>query len=121
MQTYYIRCPEDLLYVFGGLKYVEITDGDIMVNIGLGKHWDIGNRTKIVTEVAAYQSTSGESKTQMGLKLGLGYAFSGSIAPSSSKDSDNDAVFARKDPCSETQVGTTVDTMGCIRTWMATV
>jgi OOP family OmpA-OmpF porin len=106
--------PDDLLYVFGGLKYTKITDGDIMANIGLGKHWDVSNNIKIVTEAAAYQSLdSGGSNTHMGIKLGLAYVFGGSTAPSMPKDGDNDGVFDSKDQCSNTPVGTQVDAMGC--------
>jgi OOP family OmpA-OmpF porin len=105
---------DDLLYAFGGLKFTKITDRDLMANIGLGKHWDVGNSMKIVTEVAAYQNLdSGESGTHLGFKLGLAYAFGGSIAMSMPKDGDNDGVVDSQDQCLDTPAGTAVDSMGC--------
>jgi OOP family OmpA-OmpF porin len=107
---------DDLFYAFGGLKFTNITETDLMANIGLGKHWDIGNRIKVITEVAAYQTLdSGDNNTHMGLKLGLAYAFGGSTAPATpkSKDSDNDGVFDNIDQCANTSIATQVDNVGC--------
>jgi OOP family OmpA-OmpF porin len=107
--------PDDLFYAFGGLKFTNITDKDVRVNIGLGKHWDVGNSIKIVTEVAAYQKLDNgeESTTLVGFKLGLAYAFGKSTAPSMPKDDDNDGVFDSQDQCLNTPAGTQVDAMGC--------
>jgi OOP family OmpA-OmpF porin len=130
--------PESQVYVFGGIKRVQITDNDAMVNIGLGKHWnfgnnwdigkywdvskdwDLGNRLKIITEVAAYQTiasgssaTSDNDNTHLGLKVGLAYAFGGSTAPSKPQDGDNDGVFDNQDQCLDTPAGTAVDSTGC--------
>jgi OOP family OmpA-OmpF porin len=106
--------PEDIFYAFGGLKYNKITDGDLMANIGLGKHWDLGNNMKVITEVAAYQNVdSGESGTHIGYKLGLAYAFGGSSSPAMPKDSDNDGVTDSIDQCANTPIGTRVDNVGC--------
>ena len=130
--------PENQVYLFGGLKRTQIADNDAMVNIGLGKHWslgdnwdigqywdvtkdwDLGNRIKIITEVAAYQTiASGSNETSdngdkhLGFKLGIAYAFGGSTAPSMPKDSDNDGVLDNQDQCANTPVGTAVDSIGC--------
>lgn len=109
--------PNDLFYVFGGLKSVEIVDSDGMVNLGLGKHWDVGSEGgfKIITEVAAYKPLPSDSTTHLGVKLGLAYAFGGSKTPAvpRSKDSDNDGVFDNIDQCANTPNGTRVDNVGC--------
>lgn len=125
--------PDDELYFFGGLKRVEIVNTDAMANIGIGKHWEpaknwdlgeyqeLGNRLKIITELAAYQTiasgnnaTSDNNNTHVGFKLGLAYAFGGTNGPSMSKDSDNDGVVDSKDQCADTPAGIAVDSMGCI-------
>jgi OOP family OmpA-OmpF porin len=108
--------PNDILYVFGGLKFTEIAETDLMANIGLGKHWDVGNNLKIVTEVAGYQTLdSGDNDTHMGFKLGLAYTFGKSTTSSKpkSKDIDNDGVFDNIDECANTSIGTQVDNVGC--------
>ena len=87
-----------------------------MVNIGLGKHWNLDDNVKIITEVAAYQPlASGNSNTHIGFKLGLAYAFGGSSAPvmPKNKDTDNDGVFDNVDQCANTPIGTRVDSVGC--------
>ena len=99
-------------YAFGGLKYTKIADGDMMANIGLGKHWDTDSKVKIITEVAAYQNISGDSYTHLGFKVGLAYAF-GDTGSSAPKDSDNDGVFDNVDECANTPMGTSVDSLGC--------
>lgn len=126
-------------YLFGGLKRTQIADNDSMVNIGLGKHWtlgeswdlgqywdtakdwDLGNRLKVITEMAAYQTiASGSSETSdngdkhLSFKLGLAYAFGGSTTPSMPKDSDNDGVVDSQDQCANTPAGIAVDSMGCV-------
>jgi OOP family OmpA-OmpF porin len=105
--------PNDLLYVFGGAKITNIDDTDLVGNVGLGKHWDISDNVKIVTEVAAYQNLDGgESGTYIGYKLGFAYTFGGSTMPVS-VDSDNDGVFDNMDECANTPIGTRVDNVGC--------
>tara|TARA_R110000751_G_C13795394_1_gene483441 strand:+ start:75213 stop:76601 length:1389 start_codon:yes stop_codon:yes gene_type:complete len=131
--------PKNDVYFFGGLKKVEISDNDAMVNFGIGKHWslgnnwdigqywdatkdwDLGNRLKIITELAAYRTiasgnsaTSDNDNTHVGIKLGLAYAFGGATTPSMPKDGDNDGVVDSQDQCPDTPAGTAVDSMGCI-------
>lgn len=100
-------------YAFGGVKYTEIAEGDVMANIGLGKHWDTESAVKIVTEVAAYKDFGGDSATHLGFKVGLSYPFGGSPAPMVPKDSDNDGVMDGQDKCQFTPAGTRVDATGC--------
>jgi OOP family OmpA-OmpF porin len=106
--------PNDLFYTFGGLKFTEINETDLMANIGLGKHWDLGNSLKIITEVAAYQTLdSGDSNTHFGYKLGLAYAFGGSTVQAIHRDGDNDGVMDEQDKCLFTPAGIKVDVSGC--------
>jgi OOP family OmpA-OmpF porin len=106
--------PNDLFYTFGGLKFTEINETDLMANIGLGKHWDLGNSLKIITEVAAYQALdSGDSNTHFGYKLGLAHAFGGSTAQAVHRDGDNDGVMDEQDKCLFTPAGIKVDVSGC--------
>ena len=108
--------PDDLLYAFGGLKNTKIVDSDAMANIGLGKHWNVSDNVKIITEAAVYQPlASGNSNTHIGLKLGLAYTFGGSsmTAIPISVDSDNDGIFDKMDQCADTPIGTRVDSVGC--------
>jgi OOP family OmpA-OmpF porin len=106
--------PDDLFYTFGGLKFTEISNLNLMLNVGLGKHWDVGNNLKVITEIAAYQSLdSGDSNTHVGYKLGLAYTFGGSSASAVPKDGDNDGVMDGRDKCLFTPAGTQVDTSGC--------
>lgn len=106
--------PDDLFYTFGGLKFTEITNLNLMLNVGLGKHWDVGNDLKVITEIAAYQSLdSGNSNTHMGYKLGLAYTFGGPSVSSVPKDGDNDGVMDGRDKCLFTPAGTQVNASGC--------
>ena len=108
--------PNDLFYTFGGLKFTEINETDLMANIGIGKHWDVGNSLKIITEIAAYQTLdSGDSNTHLGYKLGLAYTFGMSTAIKKSVfvDSDNDGIFDKMDSCASTPIGRRVDNIGC--------
>ena len=104
--------PNDLLYVFGGAKITNIIDSELVGNVGLGKHWDLNDNLKIITEVAAYQIIDG-GDTHMGYKLGLAYTFGGSTVSSLPKDSDNDGVLNNVDQCANTPAGTQVDNVGC--------
>ncbi|MEP1384179.1 MAG: OmpA family protein [Paraglaciecola sp.] len=105
--------PEDLLYVFGGLKYTKIVDGGSMVNVGLGKHWHVNDDVAVITEVAAYQGLDDSNETHVGFKLGLAYTFGGSATSSASTDTDSDGVADGQDNCPSTAYGTTVDAYGC--------
>ncbi|WP_158965599.1 OmpA family protein [Paraglaciecola sp. L3A3] len=103
---------DDLFYVFGGVKRTKIAESDYYLDLGLGKHWDLNENFKIITEIAAYQNLDTDN-THMGYKLGLAYAFGASSAPAASKDSDNDGVSNNMDSCANTPYGTKVDSKGC--------
>lgn len=103
--------PDDLLYVFGGVKHIKLADNGVAVNIGLGKHWNFTEKFKLVTEIAAYNDVNNGDK-DIGLKLGLAYNF-GDTGPAKSKDSDNDGVVDGVDMCPNTAPGTQVDAKGC--------
>ena len=118
---------DEQIYFFGGLKNLEIIDGDALVNVGFGKHWNLGesfdlaqyweygNNIQVITEIAAYQPiSSSDTDAHVGFKVGISYAFGGTAAPSMPKDADNDGVVDSKDQCSNTPAGTPVDSMGCI-------
>ena len=106
--------PDDLFYAFGGFKFTEISEVDLVANIGLGKHWNVDDSIRIVTEVAAYQALDGgDSNTHMGFKLGFAVAFGGSTAPSTPKDSDNDGGLDDVDQCAGTPTSDKVDATGC--------
>jgi OOP family OmpA-OmpF porin len=104
----------DLFYTFGGLKFAEVSDVDFLFNYGLGKHWDISNSLKVITEVAVYQTLDdGDNNTHIGYKLGLAYSFGGSATSAVARDGDNDGVTDGQDKCVFTPAGTQVDATGC--------
>ena len=106
--------PDDMAYFFGGYKHLNIEKSYNVVDLGVGKHWDIKNNWKLITEVAAYNNIdNGES--DIGVKLGLAYTFGSTSAPAPTlpKDSDNDGVNDPLDLCPNTPIGTKVDATGC--------
>lgn len=104
--------PEDLMYVFAGIKHETIGDSHRLANVGVGKHWFIDDKWRIITEAAVYHDF-GEGFRDYGLKLGLAYTFGGESAPSVPKDSDRDGVYDAQDQCPNTPSGTQVDASGC--------
>ncbi|MGJ8679577.1 OmpA family protein [Paraglaciecola sp.] len=105
--------PEDLMYVFGGLRHSNLFDSTQHVDLGIGKHWDVNNNVKVITEVVGYQDLS-SGNTDMGYKFGLAYTFGdGGATPVSARDSDRDGVNDNKDQCANTPYGTKVDATGC--------
>lgn len=105
--------PDDLLYIFGGVKHLDLADSQRLANIGLGKHWAINDKWRVITEVAATHDF-GEAYNDVSAKLGLAYSFG---APSTSspvtRDSDNDGVSNSMDRCPGTAPGVQVDATGC--------
>ncbi|MGS2721998.1 OmpA family protein [Paraglaciecola aestuariivivens] len=106
---------DDSMYVFGGVKHISIGQNNIMANVGVGKHWNVSESFKVITEIAGYQELSNDNNTHVGLKLGLAYAFGQSKAPvvKAPVDSDNDGVFDAQDNCPATPFGSKVDASGC--------
>ncbi|GGW83609.1 OmpA family protein [Alteromonas halophila] len=111
--------PDDVFYFFGGIKHQNMADSYTLGNIGIGKHWNAGDRVKFITEVAAYHDFD-ENFNDYSVKLGLAIPFgsAGSSSASSSMpaapaDSDNDGVVNSNDRCPNTPAGTRVDANGC--------
>jgi OmpA-OmpF porin, OOP family len=102
---------DDALYVFGGYKHFNLTGNADLLNIGVGKHWNLTEKFKVVTELAAYNDIDNGNK-DIGVKLGLAYSL-GESAPAQPKDSDNDGVNDTLDMCPNTPMGTQVDAKGC--------
>jgi OmpA-OmpF porin, OOP family len=103
--------PNDFMYIFGGVKEIKIADSDTMYNLGLGKHWAVAEKLKVITEVAAYNNFE-NGTNDIGVKVGLAYTF-GNSGPAMPKDSDNDGVNDTLDMCPNTAPGTQVDAKGC--------
>lgn len=110
---------DDLLYLFGGIKQQNLDENYTLGNIGLGKHWHVTDRVKIITEVAAYQDFD-ESYNDYSFKLGLSIPFGGSTSSSNyanndtgTVDTDGDGVANQNDRCPNTPAGTQVDANGC--------
>lgn len=103
--------PDDLLYVFGGVRHMHMVNSSNLVDFGLGKHWDINGKWKVITEVASYMDLD-DGYNDLGLKLGVAYTF-GESTPTLPKDSDKDGVNDTLDMCPNTVPGTRVDAKGC--------
>jgi OOP family OmpA-OmpF porin len=103
--------PNDQLFMFAGIKHVNLIENANLLNLGLGKHWVLTEKFKVVTEIAAYSDMDNGNK-DIGVKLGLAYSF-GKSAPAMPKDSDNDGVNDTLDMCPNTAPGTQVDAKGC--------
>ncbi|QJR81371.1 OmpA family protein [Alteromonas pelagimontana] len=105
--------PNDVMYMFGGIKRQIVDQNYNLGNIGLGKHWNISENVKLVTEIAAYHDF-GEDYNDYSVKLGVAIPFGASSSSSSvSQDSDGDGVIDARDQCANTPAGMTVDANGC--------
>ena len=89
--------PADMWYLFGGVKRQAVLESTTLGNLGIGKHWNIHENVKLITEVAAYHDF-GEDYNDYSVKVGLAIPF-GQRTPSAPKDSDNDGVMDNKDQC----------------------
>lgn len=110
---------EDDTYVFAGLKHESLDKGYNLGNLGLGRHWTLNDKWKIITEVTAYHDF-GESYKDFSGKFGLLYQFGTSSSPAKAAptpapvlDSDNDGVIDDNDNCPNTANGVKVDVNGC--------
>lgn len=123
-------------YLFAGIKKMDIAERYSPVNLGIGRHWQLNNNWKMITEFAAYHAFN-EDITDFGFKLGLAYKFGQSTsssyqpvtsaqettsAPQQSsqpakaaapKDSDGDGVYDQQDRCANTPTEDQVDAQGC--------
>ena len=80
---------------FGGVKRQAVGESTTLGNIGIGKHWDIHEDVKLVTEIAAYHDF-GEDYNDYSVKVGIAIPF-GKGTPAAPKDSDNDDDTDDKD------------------------
>jgi OOP family OmpA-OmpF porin len=104
---------ESFFYLFGGVKLQDLDRSYKLLNVGVGKHWQVKDNWRIVTEVANYFDTQ-DSYSDIGLKVGLAYNFGGTKTSSArNKDSDNDGVYDHSDECPTTPAGQEVDHRGC--------
>lgn len=106
--------PNDWWYLFAGVKHQNMNDTTTLGNIGIGKHWDISEKVKLITEVAAYEDF-GEDYNDYSFKLGLAVTIGNNdtSAPVAPRDSDNDGVVDSRDQCPMTPAGVRVDANGC--------
>ncbi|WP_137165656.1 OmpA family protein [Salinimonas lutimaris] len=112
--------PDDLWYVFAGYKRQDFDENLNLADVGIGKHWDISDKVKLVTEIAAYYDF-GQDYTDYSAKLGVVFPLGGSAssqpepAPATpvDQDSDNDGVMNSVDECPNTPAGAEVDARGC--------
>lgn len=106
-------------YVFAGLKHESLDTSYNLGNLGVGMHWPVADKWKVITEVAAYHDFGENHKDYSG-KLGLLYQFGGNSASATEApkaapviDSDNDGVIDANDQCPNTKQGVRVDSTGC--------
>lgn len=118
---YYIN--ESNTYVFTGLKQQGLDKSYGLVNLGIGKHWQLSKKWQLITEVAGYHDF-GQAHKDYSAKIGLAYHFGESnyvsapkpaLKPTKAKaiDADNDGVEDNVDHCPNTQFGVAVDIRGC--------
>ncbi len=104
--------PDDVMYLFGGVREQSITDSYRMAALGFGKHWEVAENWRLITELAAYHDF-GQSYKEFSAKLGLAYIYGKSTAAASQPDADGDGVADALDRCPATPAGVTVDETGC--------
>jgi len=102
----------DFAYFFGGMREQSLnSDNFRMAAAGVGKHWELTDNIRLVTELAAYHDF-GESYREYSAKVGLAYVF-GVNTTVYNPDSDGDGVNDGIDRCPGTLAGTQVDATGC--------
>jgi OOP family OmpA-OmpF porin len=109
---------DDLMYIFAGLNHEKLDQTYNMASWGLGKHWQVKDNWRVITEVAAYQEF-GEGFNDYSIKVGLAYTFgneSRHAAPTTRpapKDSDGDGIYDEQDACPNSLPTEKVDARGC--------
>jgi OOP family OmpA-OmpF porin len=103
---------DDIAYVFGGLRDQSIADSYRMISYGVGKHWEVSDSVRVITEVAGYRDL-GQGYNEYSAKLGLAYIFGQTSTVPVRKDTDNDGVYDAVDRCPNSPAGTLVDPTGC--------
>ena len=104
--------PDDQWYLFGGVKRQAVLESTTLGNIGIGKHWDLFENAKVITEIATYHDF-GEDYNDYSVKVGIAIPFGKSSTSSAPKDADNDGVIDSVDQCPMTPAGVRVDATGC--------
>tara|TARA_R110002153_G_scaffold192970_1_gene346283 strand:+ start:51713 stop:52924 length:1212 start_codon:yes stop_codon:yes gene_type:complete len=99
-------------YIFGGLKNQRLDESYRMADLGLGAHWTLNDKWKVVTELAGYYDF-GQGNPEYSAKLGVAYSFGNSGSQNVSKDSDKDGVIDQRDLCPNTPYGVAVNSDGC--------
>ncbi|MFQ3250443.1 MAG: OOP family OmpA-OmpF porin [Glaciecola sp.] len=102
----------DAAYFFGGLREQSIEDNYRMMSYGVGKHWEVSDNVRVITELAGYRDF-GQAYNEYSAKLGLAYIFGQTSSAPVRKDSDNDGVYDAVDRCPSSPAGTVVDATGC--------
>ena len=103
--------PDDAYFLFAGVKRQSVGVSTTQGNIGIGKHWNVHESVRLITEIAAYHDF-GEDYNDYSVKVGIAVPF-GKSTPAAPMDSDNDGVVNGKDQCPMTPAGVRVDATGC--------
>ena len=103
--------PDDMYYLFGGIKRQSVGESTTLANVGIGKHWDLSDTVKVITEIATYHDF-GEDYNDYSVKVGVSIPF-GKSTPAAPQGSDNDGVVDSRDQCPMTPAGVRVDATGC--------
>lgn len=103
---------DDVAYLFGGLREQSIEDSYRMMSYGVGKHWEVSDNVRVITELAGYRDF-GQAYNEFSAKLGLAYIFGQATPAPVRKDTDNDGVYDALDRCPNSPAGTQIDATGC--------
>ncbi|MCW8090785.1 OmpA family protein [Alteromonas sp. ASW11-130] len=99
-------------FLFAGLRRQHLQDHYTLGDVGIGRHWQISERFRFVTEAGLFHDFSNNTN-DLRFKAGLAFTF-GSV-PSTPKiaDADDDGVNDNLDQCPGTPRGAQVDAKGC--------
>lgn len=103
---------DDVAYLFAGLRQQNLDENYRMAAAGVGKHWAINEKWRVITEAGAFHDF-GEGFNDYSVKLGIAYVFGAAPASAPEKDSDGDGVVDSRDQCPMTPAGQAVDATGC--------